>query len=601
MAAVLCASACSVDPEVETVTLALNERAGCELGRPDSLELRALGDFPPVDKRLESDTAVSVFDSLPRDTRELLVRAEVGDTTAIGRRFVSASASELPLLVLPRGRSCPLGDPAVRAPDGAAVAPLPGGGFLVAGGLGDDGRARSDAVTFAPGAALAELVPNGMFLRRMRASATPVGSTLIVIAGGTADGSVHETYEVFDIETGSFAGSRGDHISGPRMDHAALVLADGRVLLVGGRAQADGEPLTTAELLDPSSRSHMEIGDSLVEARVSPTLLALDSGSVIVLGGQGLRGELVASLERLDPQTYRFTRSKLILPVRDEVVASALVGARIAWLGCDASATGQCALSLLFERGTDFVREDLPLRAVSDAPLGLSGLRMIALDSGRLLLTANALGDASASRRAFVIDLNQASIERLRDASRVPSALFLLNTGQVAELDAAGGSLREQDSLSSYDAIGGNLIDPDVDALALDTASHWQRVDAGLRALVAARLDLPTLRFSSLRAELEWSGDVELLFNRDPHDAHAPNDSSEPSSIMLAGGRVRAGGCDQAWPDGARLIVQRTQTRLTLQASPGPVVCELNVSGAVGVALRANMDAVIHAFSVDRR
>jgi hypothetical protein len=587
----LACAGCSVEPQVETVPLVLRELDGCALGHPSSIEVRALGDFPAITRNLPADLPVSTFDGLPRETRELLVRSRVGNRAAIGRRLVTAPVSALPLLVLPSGRSCPLGDPAARAPVGAAVAPLPSGGFLVAGGVGDDDVVESDAVTFAPGAALVELVPNGMLLPRAYASATPVGP-LVVVAGGAGDPG---TYEVFDSETGSFAGSRSRKLAtGPRMEHAALLLSDDRVLLVGGRAQPGGPPLATAELLELSSGTHEVVSGEagLGAARVLPSLLRLDSGSVIVLGGRSEKGELITSLERFDAQARRFTPIEPALPPHDEVVAAALPGARVAWLGCDAGIASPCALTLLFENDGDFVREDVALEATSEAPLGLSDLRMVALDSGRLLLTGSVVSDPSASRRAFLIDVDRSTIDRLSDVSRVPSALLVLRTGQVAELDAAGASLREQDSLSEYESSDSDLITPTLELIALDVSTHWQRTPEGLQAVVAARMDVPKLRFAALRVELDCIGDARLLF---------VGDAGDTLTAELAAGEVRLGSCRQRLPDGAHLVAIRDQTRLVLRASSGAALCEAVLVGPVHLALQASADTLIRAFRAERR
>jgi hypothetical protein len=591
--ALLACAACSVEPQVETVPLLLRELAGCALGRPSSIEVRALGDFPAITRNLPADLPFSTFEGFPRDTRELWVRSRVAEKAAIGRRLVTAPVSDLPLLVLPSGSSCPLGDPAARAPFGAAVAPLPSGGFLVAGGLGDDDVAGSDAVTFSPGAALVELVPNGMLLPRAYASATPVGP-LVVVAGGAGDPG---TYEVFDSETGSFAGSRSRKLAtGSRMEHAALLLPDERVLLVGGRAKPGGRPLATAELLELSSASHEVIRDDagLRVGRVLPSLLRLDSGSVIVLGGRGEQGERITSVERFDAAARRFTPIELALPLppHDEVVAAALPGARVAWLGCDAGVASPCALTLLFENDGEFVSEPVALEATPEAPLGLSDLRMVALDSGRLLLTGNVVNDPSASRRAFLIDLNRSTIDRLRDVSRVPSELLVLRTGQVAELDAAGASLREQDSLSEYESSDSDLITPALELIALDVSTHWQRTDAGLQATVPARMDVPKLRFGALRVELDCIGDARLLF---------VGDAGNALTAELAAGEVRLGGCRQRMPDGSHLVAIRDQTRLVLRASSGATLCEAALGGLVHLALQANEGTLIRAFRAERR
>jgi hypothetical protein len=70
----------------------------------------------------------------------------------------------------------------------------------------------------------------------------------------------------------------------PRSDHNAILLHDGRVLLVGGIGHDSWESLDTAELYDPSSRSFRRAG-KMISARSKPTLTTLKDGRILVAGG----------------------------------------------------------------------------------------------------------------------------------------------------------------------------------------------------------------------------------------------------------------------------------------------------------------------------
>ena len=586
------ALSCSAPREVETLTLTLRGLAGCELGPPSSVQLRALGDFAPIDRRVASESMASAFSGLPPQTRELLVTTRSGETTGVGRRILPDVDDARPLLVLPAGRSCPLGDPGALALEGAAVAALSSGGFFVAGGWNEDGSASAAALTYAPGAALSQLAAKSMFLRRAYATATPVGSTIIVAGGTASAAAAHETYEVFDTATRGFEGARAGHMLGPRMEHAAISLQDGHVLLVGGRAQVGGSALASAELLDVDAGSSIELETRLARPRIRPVVLRLDSGSVWVLGGREADGApLLDSVERFDVASRRFSQlSAVTLPVRDEAVVAALPGARVAWFACDAQPSSPCVLSLLSERDGEVSVQEVPLEASSDPALGLSSLRMVALDTGRLLVTASVV-DPTINRRAFLIDLNRSSIERLADVSRVPTELLLLRTGTVAEFDTTGVSLREQESLSAYDSIDGNLIVEQPSRLALDVATHWQRSEAGLTARVDARLDVPKLSFSDVRVELDASGDLALLF---------VDDAGHEQVVERVSDMVRVAECKRPVQVDARLIAERSGSRLRLEARPGGALCEVAGGGSVRVALRADRESVIRELRVVR-
>jgi hypothetical protein len=599
-AALLCAgllagAACAPPAQIEHVQLVLRELEGCTLASPNSIQLRALGDFPSQSAPLQEGS--SDFDGFPLDTRELEVRAGDATQRAAGRYLLTHAGSAQPVWVLPAARSCPLGDQYARALDGAAVAALPTGGLLISGGVDDAGQVRSEASTLAPGELLVQPVASGMLLRRAYASATSVGSW-VVIAGGAGDlrgGGAHYTYEVFDSASGNFAGGRSGQLqTGPRMQHAALALPDGRVLLVGGRAEPGGPPLASAEIFDAASGEHAAISgnDGLSDARVAPVLLRLDSGSVIALGGSDAEGATLGSVERFELATPSFTPLPIALPQHSELVAAALPGARVAWLGCDTGAAAGCELGLLLEQAGEFVREDVALDFSELAPRGLSDLRLVALESGRLLLTASDRSDAATHRRAFVIDLNVPALTQL-EASRVPSQLLVLRTGQVAELDALGASLREYESLSDYESPQGNLVTDELALLALDAPSHWSHDAGALTARVlGARLDVPKLRFEALQVQLDVEGDASLSF---------VTDAGERFGAELTAGQLLSQGCTAALPEGAQLVATLDSQHLTLRSDAGARLCEVGrPAGAVRVNLRLAEGTRLRGFTLQR-
>ncbi len=84
----------------------------------------------------------------------------------------------------------------------------------------------------------------------------------------------------------------------PRTAHTATVLADGSVLITGGR-DAAGTALAVAEVFDPKTRTSKAIGD-LVTARTGHTATLLKDGRVLIAGGTNATGTL-ASAEIFEP------------------------------------------------------------------------------------------------------------------------------------------------------------------------------------------------------------------------------------------------------------------------------------------------------------
>ncbi|PYK58642.1 MAG: hypothetical protein DME43_10880, partial [Verrucomicrobia bacterium] len=84
----------------------------------------------------------------------------------------------------------------------------------------------------------------------------------------------------------------------PRTGHAATVLADGRVLITGGRDNA-GIIVATAEVFDPANQTSTAIG-VLNTPRIDHTATLLTDGRVLIAGGTSASGALT-SAEIFDP------------------------------------------------------------------------------------------------------------------------------------------------------------------------------------------------------------------------------------------------------------------------------------------------------------
>jgi len=128
----------------------------------------------------------------------------------------------------------------------------------------------------------------------------------VLIAGGnTAAGDV--SAELYDPSTGLFAPT-GDMRS-PRTGHQAVLLMDGKVLIVGGVSSVDGALLNAAELYDPYTGSFTATG-SMLEA-VADTATLLLNGNVLVthsIVGYDTFGEVfVRHAELYEPSTGSFT------------------------------------------------------------------------------------------------------------------------------------------------------------------------------------------------------------------------------------------------------------------------------------------------------
>ncbi len=591
--------ACSPPLEVATARLSLRDLPSCALAGQPPLQVRATGDFPS--ERREIDRGVpGVLDAFPPDTRWLAIESGEGQARAGSLVALTGQDQDVEALLLPLGRSCPLGDVLVAAPAGAALAALSGGGLLIAGGTQFEGTAATaHAAVLPPGAALARTVEQGMLLRRAGATATAVGARVVVAGGGPDDrGSAHDAFEVYDEASGAFDIAQSANLSGgPRREHGAVRVPDGRVLLVGGVSEVGAEPLASAELIELDAGDSTLLDARLGVARNAPQVLLLDSGTVLVALGRDEEGQPVAEVERFDLDALQFEAAAM-LPVHEEAAVAVLEGDRVAYVGCSGSdeEPAECELWWLLPDGVDFAAVQSTLEPDALAREGLRGLvdlRAASLGDGRLLVTGRDRSD-SVERRAFVIDPNEPAIERV-DASRVPERLVALADGVIAELDPAGASLRRPHVQSELDDPAEALLGPGPLAVALDAAERWRRDGAELEARQDARIDLPRLRFAAVRVELDVRGAAWLLLEPE---------AAPPVEVAVTADHIGIGvaDCTLERADGRAIAIARESDRITLVSGDRSKRCRATeLGGRIGVAVRAVAHARIHALRVVRR
>jgi len=115
-------------------------------------------------------------------------------------------------------------------------------------------------------------------------------------------------------------------MNGPRGGHRAVLLEDGRVLIVGGEQR-------TAELYDPTTE-RFELTGTMGTTRLSPSATLLAGGKVLVAGGLGQPGadgalQLLASAESYDPVSGTFTQTGSMAVARFEHTATLLKDGRV--------------------------------------------------------------------------------------------------------------------------------------------------------------------------------------------------------------------------------------------------------------------------------
>lgn len=121
---------------------------------------------------------------------------------------------------------------------------------------------------------------NSLSRSKVAAVAVAFGVTALVAGPGLAGGSVNATGGHTTV--GSW--DRMPAMHSPRFAGAAVLLADGRVLVSGGRAGADSTK--SAEIFNPATRTWKVTG-SLPVATRTHSMVLLKSGRVLAAGGEG--------------------------------------------------------------------------------------------------------------------------------------------------------------------------------------------------------------------------------------------------------------------------------------------------------------------------
>ncbi|HTS11247.1 MAG TPA: kelch repeat-containing protein [Candidatus Limnocylindrales bacterium] len=125
----------------------------------------------------------------------------------------------------------------------------------------------------------------------------------VLVVGGSP-GNVAELY---DPATGTFTPTTGQLIVGGRWGCTATLLNDGTVLIAGGRDDEDvwdGYPLNDAELFDPATGNFTATG-AMNQFRYNHTATLLNNGKVLVTGG--FNGSPVPDAELFDPAAGSFS------------------------------------------------------------------------------------------------------------------------------------------------------------------------------------------------------------------------------------------------------------------------------------------------------
>jgi uncharacterized repeat protein (TIGR01451 family) len=200
----------------------------------------------------------------------------------------------------------------------------------------------------------------------------------VLVAGGTNNGTivnfVEQTSEIYDPATNSW--SAGGNLQKSRSAHTATLLADGRVLLVGG---FDGGSNNSAEIFDPATNS-WTLAQNMSVGRLEHTATLLSDGRVLVAGGASSPVPL-SSAEIYDPATDTWTAATPMTIGHQRHTATLLNDGRVLIIGGFLS-TACCSSQVeIYDPVTD---SWTPAAPATDAS-GMSQQSATLLPDGRVL------------------------------------------------------------------------------------------------------------------------------------------------------------------------------------------------------------------------
>ncbi len=275
-----------------------------------------------------------------------------------------------------------------------------------------------------------------------------------------------------------------------RAAHQAVLLADGRVLLLGGEGNGVASP-TSVVAFNWQTRAFATIGD-LLTGRTEHTATALGDGTVLVVGGsRNVSGTPLA--ERFDPRTG-VSRATAGQPVdnRWQHTATLLPDSKVLIAGGrTSSANGSSDTMDLFDPATDqFTR--LPAR-LAFKRYGHVAVKVT--DTTVILYGGASTAGASVPPEEFDIPsrTTQAKAARPGDpATRMNPAMVKLANSDV--LVAGGGLLPNYTPLASVAAIavGGIAINTMAPMLAARTLLAGATLADGRALLAGGAIDDPS-------------------------------------------------------------------------------------------------------------
>jgi len=214
------------------------------------------------------------------------------------------------------------------------------GKVLVAGGFGygfdcsDLGEApQTSAELYNPSTGTFQTTSSMVAARSAHTATLLPNGNVLITGGGDGGGatlpffgSSSATAELYDPMTAAFSTTGG--MAAGRFGHTATLLANGKVLVVGGFASYSSEPTAAAEIYDPTT-GHFSSAGKMMTPRAGHRATRLVDGRILITGGFNtalINGELgiTATAELYNPDTGSFSLTGPMALTRKEHTATLL-------------------------------------------------------------------------------------------------------------------------------------------------------------------------------------------------------------------------------------------------------------------------------------
>mgnify|MGYP002622489237 CR=1 FL=1 len=259
---------------------------------------------------------------------------------------------------------------------------LPSGKFLIAGG-GSGSRSVHEVELYDPVQGTWSMT-GAMSVPRCVHTTTQLDDGSVLVTGGIdwITEEVRATAEVYDATTGEWATTGA--MNTPRFNHRAVKLHDGRVMAIGGNSAYPGEQFVVAdaELYDPRSGNWKPTAPMHTPRR-SLAAVVLADGRVLVAGGAGRLGEAKKQLsvsEVYDPQSEQWTEVAPLREGRWGPTATLLADGQVLIVGGAYGSFGSRSSAELFDP------QDCTWRDAGKLSQARNGHRAITLSDGRVLI-----------------------------------------------------------------------------------------------------------------------------------------------------------------------------------------------------------------------